>query len=178
VNLPTRIQSIGLLVAFAVIAGGVWIFQNRGERLGGKISGIKAAWLAYAIVLWFGAPLALWGTAVAFKWLAISMLIRAAIEIPLCLAGKWRVTYGITHDVLHAIVTLAFITQIPVWGTLTLISLATEIVFVSWFISATGGPRDGIFFIPAGGAFRKINRRTALIFLPQAAAFIALLASS
>jgi hypothetical protein len=178
VNPLSQIQSLSLLAAFAAIAGGVWIFQNRGERLGGKISAIKAAWLAYAIVLWLGVPLLLWNSASAFQWLAISMLIRAAIEIPLCLIGKWRVAYGISHDILHAIITLFFITQIPIWGSLTLISLTTEIVFVTWFVRATGGPRDGIFFVPTGEAFRKINRRTVLIFLPQAAVTVIVLLAS
>lgn len=174
----TNFQVAGLLATFAAIALGTWLYQNKGERLGGKISPIKAAWLAYAIVLWFGVPLVLWNAAPAFKWLAISMLARAAIEIPLCLSGKWRVAHGIGHDLFHAAITLCFIAQIPLWGTLTLISLATEILFVTWFVSATGGPREGIFFVPAGKAFRAINRRTALIFLPQAAAFITLLATS
>jgi hypothetical protein len=174
-DLLNKSAALLLLAALGLIAGGVWWFQNRGERLGGRISAIKAAWLAYAIVLWFGVPIALWNADGAFVWLAVSMLARAAFEIPLCLGGWWRVRYGVGHDLVHALLVIFLIDRLGIWGVLTLLALATELLFVRWFLSATGGPREGVFFVPGGARFRLINRRTAWLFLPQAAMFIGLL---
>ena len=103
-QLLTKGEAIGLAAAFVLITTSVWFYQNKGERLGGKISPIKSAWLAYAIVLWFGVPIVLWDAGAAFIWLAVSMLIRAAVEIPLCITGRWRVAYGIGHDLIHGAV--------------------------------------------------------------------------
>ena len=63
------------------------------------------------------------------------------------------------------------------WAVLTLVSLASEVLFVRWFVRATGGPDAGVFFVPGGEAHRTINRRTAMILLPQAACFVGLLVS-
>ena len=135
----------------------------------------EAAWLAYAIVLWFGVPLVLLDKGTAFVVLAVSMGIRAVIEIPLCLIGRWRVAYGITHDVIHAVIVIMLASELGFWAVLTLLALVSEIVFVTWFVKGTDGPAEGIFFVPAGEAYRKINRRTAAIFLPQAACFVGLI---
>ena len=112
--------------------------------------------------------------------LAISMGLRVIIEVPLCLMKRWRVAYGVTHDFIHAGAVIAgmcffSVPGLEVWGALTLLSLASELIFVRWFVKATGGPGNGVYFVPGGEAFRSINIGTAIIFIPQAAGFIALL---
>ncbi len=178
-----RSEAVWLLVGFALLALGTWVFQNSKERLGGRISAIKAAWLAYAITLWIGVPAILSFKHMAFAILAVSMAIRAVVEIPLCLKGKWRVAYGVSHDLIHIAAVLAALRWFPVpglgiWALLTVLSLTSELLFVRWFVKATAGPQDGIFFVPDGEAYRTINRRTAVVFLPQAACFFALLVLS
>ena len=168
-------MSILLLSGFAAITSGVWIFQNKGERLGGRISFVKAGWLAYAITLWIGLPLILCGEGSAFVVLLVSMGVRAAFEIPLCLSGRWRVAYGVGHDLLHFALVLWFRHELGVWAWPTLVSLITELVFVYWFVRVTSGPCNGVFFVPGGAEYRRINRWTAVLFFPQLIWFIVLL---
>lgn len=176
----SRGEAAVLLAGFVLLACGVWFFQNRGKRIGGGISAIKAAWLAYAIVLWIVLPVILLQEGTAFVLLAASMGLRALTEVPLCLMGRWRVVYGVLHDLLHAALVVAVmcffaVPGLEVWGALTLVSLASELVFVRWFVWATGGPGEKVYFVPAGEAYRAINYGTAIIFIPQAASFAALL---
>jgi hypothetical protein len=180
-RLLTMGQSIGLLVGFFGIAASVWLYQNNGkEKLGGGISLIKAAWLAYAIVLWIAVPWVLAGKGTAFLLLAVSMTVGAVVELPLCAFGRWRVAYGVGHDVIHAALVAVVLVCFPieglgVWALLTLVALATELLFVYWFVRSTDGPEKGVFFVPGGEAHRKINQRTAFLFLPQLFAFAGVL---
>lgn len=176
----TRGEAIVLLATTVAIALSVCFYQNRGERIGGEISVIKAAWLAYAIVLWIILPVALLREGTAFWVLATSMGVRAILEVPLCLMRRWRVVYGVAHDLFHAGSVLAvmccwYVPGLEVWGALILISLASELLFVRWFVKATGGPDKGVFFVPGGGNFRSINYGTAILFIPQVSSFFALL---
>ncbi|MGB6220603.1 hypothetical protein [Haloferula sp.] len=154
------------------LAGGVWWRQNRGGAPGGGISAAKAAWLAYAIVLWILLPLLLLQAGLPFVLLAASMVLRAAIEIPLCATGRWRVAYGVGHDVFHLLL-LGFVSwQMPVpglapWVALTAVSLLCELCFVRWFVKATGGPKEGVFYVPPGRESRWIHRWTAALLVPQ-----------
>jgi hypothetical protein len=164
-----------LLGSFVAIACGTWWFQNRGDRIGGRISGIKAGWLAYAIVLWIGVPLVLCGEGTGFMALLVSMLVRAVVEIPLCLTARWRVAYGVAHDLIHVILVIGFWSSLGIWAWPTVVSLITELIFVYWFVKATGGPAKGVFFVPGDAAHRRINCCTAVIFVPQLVWFVFLL---
>lgn len=164
-----------LLGSFVSIACGTWWFQNGGDRVGGRISAVKAGWLAYAVVLWFGVPLFLCDKETGFLILLTSMVARAVIEIPLCLTGRWRVAYGVAHDLIHLVLVVIFWSPLGVWAWPTTVSLITELVFVYWFMKATGGPVSGVFFVPGGAAHRWINVWTAIIFIPQLAWFVFLL---
>jgi hypothetical protein len=50
--------------------------------------------------------------------------------------------------------------------------LVTEIVFVNWFRTVTAGPEEAIYFVPGNSEFKKINQRTAWLFLPQFTLFL------
>ncbi len=176
----SRGEAASLLVGGVILALAVYFYQNRSGRIGGSISAIKAAWLAYAIVLWIVLPVILWREGTAFVVLAISMGVRVIVEVPLCLIGRWRVVYGVLHDLFHAaaVITVMCCWDLPgleVWGVLTLVCLVSELLFVRWFVKATGGPSEGVYFVPGGEGFRAINYATAMIFIPQAISFSALL---
>ena len=181
-----RWQAI-LLLALQVLGFLIWRFQNsRPGRLGGAISLVKAYWLTYAIILWLVVPALLAPEHSIMAALAGSVALRALVEAPLCLRQKWKVGYGMTHNIIHlalcaaAIILLTkderpslFITLLVA---LTILSVLTEILFVSWFRKATHGPESGIYFVPGGDQFKKVNRATAWLFLPQYAIFISVLA--
>jgi hypothetical protein len=176
-----------LLLGLQCLGPAIWCFQNsRSDRLGGRISFIKAHWLAYAIVLWLVVP----GLLATRHWtmlaLSISVGIRAMVELPLCLGKRWKVAYGMAHNVLHLM-----LCAVALWSlagdeqprhfllllvALTVLSLVTEIIFVSWFRRATEGPEQGIYFVPGGKEFRQLNRATGWLFLPQYVIFITVLA--
>ncbi len=171
-----------LLLATQVLPIAVWAWQRRPGALGGPISPIKALWLVYAIVLWILVPCLLFSQHPGYRLLAASMLVRAILEIPLCVGKKWKVAYGLGHDFLHLALTLGLLqtfrqnSGFVAICTLTALSLLTEIVFVRWFAAATAGPDSGVYFVPGGEEFRALNRRTALLFLPQYALFLILIA--
>ncbi|MFK5923697.1 MAG: hypothetical protein QM496_16080 [Verrucomicrobiota bacterium] len=183
VEMLTRGEALFLMVGTVVFACGVWAFQNHGERRGGKISPIKAAWFAYVLMLWVVLPLVLLREGTAFVVLAVSMGLRVLVEIPLCLTRRWRVAYGVLHDLFHIglvlVVMYGFaVPGLKVWGTLTIVSLISELLFVRWFVKATGGPGKGVYFVPGGDGYRSINYSTAGILFPQAIGFFYLLMSA
>ena len=147
--------------------------QNRVGATGGPISRVKALWLVYAVVLWFATPLLFWTRAWIYPVLAISMLLRGLVEIPLCRTGGWRVWMGLVHDAIHGLLLILGIVafyqnpQIFAWLVLMIISILTEILFVHWFRQATGGPETGAYFVPETPAHTILNRRTFWIALPQ-----------
>ncbi len=156
----------------------VWGWQRRANALGGPISLVKAFWLIHAIVLWIVVPILLWRQHPGYPILAVSMLIRAVAEIPLCLTKTWKVKYGLAHDGFHLALVIGLVVWLPfdpgfsVLSALTALTLVTEIIFVRWFARATSGPETGIYFVPGGAAYQRINRLTALLFLPQYALFL------
>ena len=72
---------------------------------------VKAQWLVFVVSLWVGAPLLASGHAEASMicWiLAGSMLLRAAVELYLCLVTRgWKVRYGLFHDAMQLVLALA-----------------------------------------------------------------------
>ena len=168
------------LLALLLTAWPVYHWQNRPGATGGPISKVKSLWLVYAIVLWFVTPLFLWTQGWIFPALAISMILRGLVEIPLCCSGRWRVWMGIAHDAFHGallvigIVAFRHEPAIITWLGLMLIAIVTEMVFVRWFHHATGGPQTGTYFVPETSEFTHINRRTFWIALPQWLAFAVL----
>lgn len=179
-TLFTKPQAVGLL-ALQLLAPMVWAWQRRPGALGGAISIIKALWLIYAVTLWFAVPILLWNQHWGFAALAVSMLIRGVVEIPLCATKRWKVAYGLTHDWIHLALCVFVVVdsqlnpQLLMICGLTAVSLISEIVFVGWFASKTAGPSEGVYFVPGGDEYRAINRRTAIIFLPQFVVFNTLL---
>jgi hypothetical protein len=149
------------------------IYQNKNGRLGGAISIWKSIWLIYAIVLWLVLPWFFVGFNDWWFLLGGSMLLRGLVEIPLCYTKKWKVSYGVTHDVIHLflVVPLFFVigSEGQVWLWLTLISLLVEIVFVYCFRLTCGNPAEGVYFVPQGTQFKWLNQLTAFLLVPQLA---------
>ena len=174
------------LLALQLLGPTFWWWQNRRPgRVGGAISLVKAQWLVFVVSLWVVAPLLASGHAEArmICWLlAGSMLLRGAVELYLCLVTRgWKVRYGLFHDALQLVLTLAGMGWLathgaPAWAlfllALTISTLVTEIVFVSWFRNATAGPEESVYFVPDSVEFKEINRRTAWLFLPQFTLFL------
>jgi hypothetical protein len=147
-------------------------WQNRDPaRLGGPISRAKAAWLSFAANLWLALPLFLAASHIIYLWLAASMLLRTVIELPLCAKRRWSTNHGLTHDALHAVICLAFLPSAPpgvrFWLVLTLLSLAVEVVFVLKFRKSTAGPAHGVFFVPDGPQYARLNLLTDLVRMPM-----------
>ena len=146
---------------------------------------MKSLWLAYAIQLWFVVPLLLAPGRVTMALLLVSVAVRGVVEVPLCLTKRWKVRYGMIHNVIHLALCVAIFVHLAgavapdpfllLIVALTACSVVTEMVFVSWFRKATPGPESGIYFVPGGARFRKINRATGWLFLPQYATFLAVL---
>lgn len=167
-------------------------WQNRvPDRIGGPISLVKAQWFVFATSLWVVTPMLADGPE-GFRlvcWvLAASMLLRGAIELWLCLVTRtWKTSYGVSHDVLQLVLAVGglvwfVLSDAPVWALLfaglTISTLLTEITFVGWFRKATAGPEDGVYFVPDTPECKDLNRRTARLFLPQFALYLALLLDS
>ena len=168
-NTPVWVAVVLLLLQFAAPA--FHFHQNREpQRLGGPISRAKAAWLILAINLWLVFPLLMAWQHPAYAWLGGSMLLRGVIEIPLCASKRWSTNHGLSHDVIHAAIALWWLPQAPpdvrLWIVLTLITLASEILFVLWFRKTTAGPANGIFFVPDGLAHGRLNLVTDLVRMP------------
>lgn len=163
---PTAAVWLLALHGLAVI---VWVVQKRRHAAGGPISFPKALWLVFAIVLWFLVPVALWEHDTFWSLLFFSMLVRAAVELPLCVVGKWKTEYGITHDLMHLTLVLVGVVMGArplLWLVLTGVTLIAEIYFVSLFKKATAGPENDVFFVPAGREYRKINALTIGVLIP------------
>ena len=178
-----------VLLALQGLGSAIWAFQNaRPNRLGGRISFIKAQWLAYAIVLWLVVPCLLATRHWTMAALAISVGVRSAIEVPLCLRQGWKVAYGMAHNIFHLALCLVALVALAranpaeaflmVIVALTILSVITEMIFVSWFRKATAGPEQGIYFVPGGERFKRVNRATGWLFLPQYVTFLAVLVAN
>jgi len=175
----------GLLFGLQCVAPFFWMLQNREGALGGPISLAKAIWLLYAITLWIVVPCLLWSQHWAFAMLAVSMIIRSAIEVPLCLLVKWKVAYGVAHDFLHLILTGIALTMgildsnraLIIISGLTIAALFTELIFVRWFRQDTEGPENGVYFVSGAKENEAITVRTILFLAPQISTFAAIIVS-
>ena len=168
-----------LLVQLSAIP--VVMYQKKEGRLGGPISGIKAAWLVYAISSWFGLPLLMFGASWVFQLLFLSMCLRGAVEVYLCWKKQWRTSYGLLHDGIQIVLILAGLfvgadgVAYKFWLGLLLAGFTTEVIFVMGFRRQNFKPDEGVYFVPSGEVGRKLNRLTKLIFLPQYALWLVLL---
>lgn len=149
------------------------------QRLGGPISRAKAAWLVFAANLWLVLPLLLAFEHPAYAWLAGSMLLRTIIELPLYAKQRWSTNHGLSHDAIHVAIVLCWLPRaspdVRLWLALTLITLAAEVFFVLRFRKSTAGPANGIYFVPDGPAYAKLNLLTDLIRMPSQYLMISIL---
>jgi hypothetical protein len=201
-SLTTRALIAASILLTTVLATLFWRGQNKKNKLGGRISRPKIAWLFYAIFLWFflcpllaldeAIPAAL---RIGLGAFALSMWFRGAAEMLMLYVTKnWRPPMGIAHDVsciaLLVGVGIAFRDQltplhaIDRWALalyfFVLLSLIVEILYAAMFFKASDGKttgKEGIWFASADEArFRRINRLTTLLNLPQYAFVAAFLA--
>ncbi len=180
-RMPWWVAVVMLLLQFAAPA--FHYHQNKPpQRLGGPISRAKAAWLVLAVNLWLFLPVLLCWQHPAYAWLAGSMLLRTAVELPLCAKQKWSTNHGLAHDALHAAIALYWLPLVPadvrLWILLTLFTLAVEVVFVLRFRKTTEGPAKGIYFVPDGPAHAKLNFLTDVIRMPVQYLMISILIAS
>lgn len=169
-RMPVWAAVVLLLCQFAAPLFHFW--QNRPpQRLGGPISRAKAAWLVHVAILWLALPVLLAWQNPAYAWLAVSMGLRTIIELPLCAKQRWSTNHGLFHDAVHALIALYWLTRVPadirLWIVLTLVTLAAEVFFVLRFRKSTAGPANGIYFVPDGPAYAKLNLVTDLIRMPS-----------
>ncbi len=147
-------------------------WQNRPpQRLGGPISRAKAAWLVHAAGLWLLLPLLLCLKHPAYACLAASMVLRTIIELPLCAKRRWSTNHGLFHDVLHAVIALCWLPKVQadvrLWIVLTLVTLGAEVFFVLRFRKTTAGPANGIYFVPDGPGYARLNLLTDFVRMPS-----------
>lgn len=164
------VWSAWVLLGFHFLAPVFHAWQNHDpNRLGGPISRAKAAWLVHVSALWLVLPVLLCLQSPTFLYLAVSMGVRTLIELPLCAKGKWKTIYGVTHDVIHLGLVALLLRggDARIWLWLTAITLVVEIHFVSRFKKHTAGPAAGIFFVPDGPAYARLNLLTDFIRMPS-----------
>ena len=199
----TRVLTVALLALCALLAVRFHRQQNaRGSR-GGRISGPKAAWLFYAVFLWFFVcPLVALDAGVhpalrtVLGLFAASMWLRGLAELYMLYVSKnWRPPYGVGHDVLCLVLVLGSLVlqrehlrgplaPVDAWGLalvgLVLVTLGVEVVYASLFFHAVEGAttgEDGIWFADEEQArFQRINRLTLACNVPLYGALAALLA--
>jgi hypothetical protein len=159
-----------VLLGFHFLAPVFHAWQNHDpKRLGGPISRAKAAWLVHVSALWLVLPVLLCLHSPTFFFLAVSMGVRTVIELPLCAKGKWKTIYGVSHDILHLGLVALLLRggDARLWLWLTAITLVVEIYFVSRFKKQTAGPAAGIFFVPDGREYARLNLLTDFIRMPS-----------
>lgn len=176
-------------VAVAVFAGA----QNRGGKMGGRISLPKRVWLTFTIWTWlfecavlaFDAGLPR-GFRVLVGVHAGSMWLRGLVELVMLYRFKnWRPPHGIAHDAVCIVTTLALATvfrgelmgALGAWGPafvgMLVFALAVELAYAALFLKAVEGRTTGdepTWFAAEGEArFARINRLTAALNVPQLA---------
>ncbi len=170
-----------VILLFCQYAGPLFHFwQNHPpQRLGGPISRAKAGWLAHAATLWLFLPTLLAMQDPAYAWLAASMGLRTLIELPLCAKQRWSTNHGLSHDAIHAVIALYWLPRVSpdvqLWIGLTLVTLIVEVYFVLRFRKTTEGPAKGIYFVPDGPAYAKLNLLTDMIRMPSQYLMISIL---
>jgi hypothetical protein len=158
--------------------------QNHYRPIGGEISWPKLAWLGYALLFWFVLPAFIGAdprlAAAArrpFIALFCLMLARGAIEgWMLYVSLNWSPWYGIGHDVVCAVLLLAFLPCCPNRARLdrvigrhlgvTALLFGPEIYF-AWYMQAhfnTQGD-SAIYFVPDDPAYAVVLRVTTAVVL-------------
>lgn len=165
-------KPVMLVWAGAMVAALLWpIYQNSGNKHGGKIGMWKSVWLFYAIALWVILPWFFVSHSELWYLPAISMALRSVIELILCGMKKWRTRYGVAHDWIHLVIVMGCAVMMPasawLWLGLTAVALLCEIHFVKCFQSTGGKPEEGVYFVPDGDEFKWVQRRTAYLLVPQ-----------
>ena len=185
-----------LLLSAALCAGAVGVFsrrQNVGGKLGGRISPPKRVWLTFTIWCWLFACAVLAadaGLPRGFRLVvgvhALSMWTRGLFEMAMLYRWKnWRPRYGIAHDAACIATVLGLTAAFPGeltgalgwWGPafvgMLVVGLAVELVYAALFVKAVEGRTvgdDATWFAAEGEArFRRINRLTAALNVPQVA---------
>lgn len=160
-----------VLLAFQFATPLFHLWQNhRPGRLGGPIARAKAAWLTLTITLWVLLPAFLAPQSAIYLALALSMLLRAVIELPLCARQRWKTGYGLGHDAFHLGLALicwpAAAPGVRLWLALTMVTVVAEIFFVLRFRRATAGPASGIYYVPDGPQHARLLLATDAIRMP------------
>lgn len=185
-----------LVVSAVVCAAAIAAFargQNRGGKLGGRISPPKRVWLTFTIWCWLFACAVLAfdaalprGFRVVVGVHAASMWARGLLELVMLYRWKnWRPPYGIAHDALCIVAVLGLAAAFPGeltgalggWGPafvgMLVVGLAVELVYAWLFVKAVEGRTtgdDATWFAAEDEArFRRINRLTAALNVPQVA---------
>ncbi|QIF05285.1 hypothetical protein [Roseimicrobium sp. ORNL1] len=158
------------LIALLVLSATVGVFsvvQNSGAIVGGRISPPKIAWLNFALYMFVVLPVVVgWyapvdaATARLYRIVFWSFLIRGVIEFyMLYVTRSWRCGYGISHDLLTAMLVIIF------WqsaGGLTVLLLATLIIEarMAKIFRARVDPATGVYFADNSAHFAAVNRFT------------------
>ena len=192
---PTAISLISVSLVVLIVSFAVYfrINQNRntekGTWVGGEISWPKAFWLAYALGSWFFIPaLFIFNPLVPdlFRNLIIVHTlvwwIRGVLELVMIYRWmNWTPIYGISHDIVHAILLatgLAFVSAKSGWAAIstslpcllamgyiliTLFALMAEMTFAALFLTTRGKEASKIYFASDSPEFRLINRLTTVV---------------
>jgi hypothetical protein len=161
------------LVALLILSVTVGVFavvQNSGAIVGGRISPPKIAWLNFALYMFVVLPIVLgWyaqvdaATSRLYRIVFWSFLVRGVIVFyMLYVTRSWRCGYGISHDLLTAVLVAIF------WrsaGGLTLLLLATLIIEarMAKIFRARVDPATGIYFADNSAHFAAVNRFTCWV---------------
>jgi hypothetical protein len=194
VTATTRVAIWVGLAVIAVVAALTYVRQNRGVRMGGKISRGKALWLGYALSLWFVICPALAfepRLPVAFRVVlgtfGASMWARGLLELYLLYVGRrWKPSYGVAHDAFCLLLIVAqgawlarptaaaLGTPLANWAlvltVVVIVSLILEIGYARSFHRIVEGQttgEDGIWFASADDPrFLTLVRVTAIANVP------------
>src|SRR5437868_5353629 len=147
----------------------VWFYfkQNKGAFVGGPISWPKALWLYHAIFSWFLVPLAFlsfsdlhWSLKAVIGIHTLIWWIRGPLELVMIYKFfNWTPRYGITHDVIHALLLMAgTIGMAKLWPenplnwmafiycAVTIIMLCFETSFAALFLDVRGDADSKIYY--------------------------------
>lgn len=157
-------------ISFLVLSAAVGVFsilQNRGHIVGGRISMPKIAWLNFAIYMFVVLPAVLgWfaqvdaASQLLYRIVFWSFLIRGVIELVMLYATRaWRCGYGISHDLLTALLVVIFWAPTGGLTLLLLVSLLIE-TRMAWIFHLKMDPATGIYFADDSAHFASVNRFT------------------
>jgi len=185
---------IAIVILLLTVSGGFFFrAQNRREKMGGRISPAKMAWLLYAVTVWFFlSPIIAFDATVprSFSVLlgafSVLMWTRGLVEVLMLYVTKnWQPPLGMAHNLLCTVFLVAglyyyrdqgvrFGEPLQPWllgfvATLV-VSLLVETVYAFLFHKAVAGKTtggDGVWFASQEDSrFRHINRLTATINVP------------